>query len=318
VKYYTNKARQAGMTLIELTVVLLVLIGLAGLLIPYVSGFVGKTHDSTGASNIQALNNAMARFAVENYDDYPDKMDSLIQTDNALFSKMMSSAYLEAHTLTTSQAKGLTSVGINNLMVMDETTNNATFDNTGAATGVASGRVVARLKGDVLTNLSDIMGKPTDSANYDYLVFGVGDDSTIAGKTVADVPVHFAGRADMAADAAYNHFVAVFEVPQNDFCDISGWGTTLDLGLNATDDAAPTATSLVAPATAPVTQALCVAENAVTEAVDTDNIHSAGGVVWVVAIETDAKFIGSAMAMMMQNFEGLGGALNNYYKKVNN
>ena len=37
VKQYT---RQAGMTLIELTVVLLVLIGLAGLLLPYVSGFM--------------------------------------------------------------------------------------------------------------------------------------------------------------------------------------------------------------------------------------------------------------------------------------
>ena len=34
--------RQAGMTLIELTVVLLVLIGLAGLLIPYVGCFCAE------------------------------------------------------------------------------------------------------------------------------------------------------------------------------------------------------------------------------------------------------------------------------------
>ena len=43
-----NKQRgQSGFTLIELTVVLLVLIGLAGALLPYVQGFVGRTHDAT-------------------------------------------------------------------------------------------------------------------------------------------------------------------------------------------------------------------------------------------------------------------------------
>jgi prepilin-type N-terminal cleavage/methylation domain-containing protein len=44
VKDYKIKTikRQAGMTLIELTVVLLILVGLAGLLVPYVGSFVQK------------------------------------------------------------------------------------------------------------------------------------------------------------------------------------------------------------------------------------------------------------------------------------
>ena len=74
-KYYTKKARQAGMTLIELTVVLLVLIGLAGLMIPYVSGFVGKTHDSTGTNNLARLNGNFARFENE-YMRQPDNLES--------------------------------------------------------------------------------------------------------------------------------------------------------------------------------------------------------------------------------------------------
>ena len=61
VKQYT---RQAGMTLIELTVVLLVLIGLAGLLLPYVGGFMIKTHDSTGTYNSAALDNNIQRYMV--------------------------------------------------------------------------------------------------------------------------------------------------------------------------------------------------------------------------------------------------------------
>lgn len=81
-KYYTamNYAKlhhkQAGMTLIELTVVLLILIGLAGLLIPYVGSFVQKTHDSTNSSNLANLNNSFIRYVTEN-NRLPQHMDSL-------------------------------------------------------------------------------------------------------------------------------------------------------------------------------------------------------------------------------------------------
>ena len=70
---------QAGMTLIELTVVLLVLIGLAGLLIPYVSGFVGKTHDSTGTFNSAGLDNNIQRYITEKM-RAPNNLESLVQT----------------------------------------------------------------------------------------------------------------------------------------------------------------------------------------------------------------------------------------------
>ena len=78
-KYYTKKARQAGMTLIELTVVLLVLIGLAGLMIPYVSGFVSKTHDSVGTSTVADLDNAIFRHQAS-YMQFPSGMESLISS----------------------------------------------------------------------------------------------------------------------------------------------------------------------------------------------------------------------------------------------
>lgn len=68
--------KQAGMTLIELTVVLLILIGLAGLMIPYVGSFVQKTHDSTNSSNLAQLNSAFIRYVAEN-NRLPQHMDSL-------------------------------------------------------------------------------------------------------------------------------------------------------------------------------------------------------------------------------------------------
>lgn len=76
-KYHNNLGRQAGMTLIELTVVLLILVGLAGLLIPYVGSFVQKTHDSTNSNNLAQLNSAFIRFVTEN-NKLPHHMDTLV------------------------------------------------------------------------------------------------------------------------------------------------------------------------------------------------------------------------------------------------
>jgi type II secretory pathway pseudopilin PulG len=85
-KYYKaqNYARlhhsQAGMTLIELTVVLLILVALAGLLIPYVGSFVQKSHDSTNSNNLAQLNSAFIRFVAEE-NRLPHHLDTL--TNNA-------------------------------------------------------------------------------------------------------------------------------------------------------------------------------------------------------------------------------------------
>jgi len=366
VKYYTNKARQAGMTLIELTVVLLVLIGLAGLLIPYVSGFVSKTHDSTGSSNIQALNNAMIRYTVENYDSYPNKMDSLIQTtDNKVFSKMMNAmptGYLAPFQLTSDEAASLNGVGITTMMDMDPAKTNATFDNVAGEIAVSKDAYVAIIRetSPVWNGLANILGKPVDTAGNYYVVMGVGEDSTISGATVADVPVHFAGRGDMSAELKYNHFVAVFQVPKaGGHCDIADMALDASAGDNAgvqsSNEVAATATAQAAmdaanPATSgtiPTTEATCDTLAAISTPGDApeqisvaagtgnnstdfgdDPAGTAGnagaeneswgvtGVVWVSG-GSDAKFMGTAMAMMMNNFEGLGGALNNYYKKVN-
>lgn len=73
---YNRMAAQAGMTLIELTVVLLVLVGLAGILVPYVGSFNQTTHDSTNSSNLAATNDAVNRYISEK-NKLPPHMDLL-------------------------------------------------------------------------------------------------------------------------------------------------------------------------------------------------------------------------------------------------
>jgi len=68
--------RQAGMTLIELSVVLLILIALASLMIPYVGGFLEKAATSTGAASTAEVYNSLAMYQTQ-FGAYPDNLDLL-------------------------------------------------------------------------------------------------------------------------------------------------------------------------------------------------------------------------------------------------
>jgi len=350
VKYYTNKARQAGMTLIELTVVLLVLVGLAGLLIPYVSGFVTKTHDSTGSSNIQSLNNAMQRYAVEHYDNFPNKMDSLLVAGNTVFPKMMgemmpmggSGSYFTPLLLDSVKAKALTNVGITTVMVMADT-GDATFANTDTTTPtkpIQTGNYVVEITGAPLLDLGHRLGKPVDTNVYHYVAFGIGDDSTIAGQTVSDVPVHFSRNGDMGANNAYNHFVGVFQILKVATCVAGDWASLISDSGTATVSTGVTITYAASAQVAPTQATLDAADetacnnlNGVTSAVvagsaaggtgpeitasdlsTADDVYVTSGVKWLNPSEDTAKFVGSVMAMGMGNLEGLGGAMTRYYE----
>ncbi|MDF1582501.1 MAG: hypothetical protein P1P78_04250 [Methyloprofundus sp.] len=250
-KYYTKKARQAGMTLIELTVVLLVLIGLAGLMIPYVSGFVSKTHDSTGTWNGAALDSNMQRFLTEKM-RFPNRMEALINgaagtaaaTDaicvaavvDTPFCKMMAPGFFGTTTAnsgtpgtTAMVANSLAAAGITDIFYNSPDTDNATFGsiipgvpvklNDGAAhilaTVSADPDGVAGPIATVQGHLAAAFERPVDTFDetcYDYVVFGIGDQSELIGATMNTAPVHFASQGNMGPALKYNRFVAVFQV----------------------------------------------------------------------------------------------------------
>jgi type II secretory pathway pseudopilin PulG len=236
---------QAGMTLIELTVVLLVLIGLAGLLIPYVSGFTDRTHDSTGSNNLANLNQNIGRFETENM-KAPNNLETL--TDAAagtIYSKLMNTDLFDAVSVNGSGAMGsadvirsqsLTAAGITNLLLNDNATDNATFHST-TGTPVAHATVsvsVARVCAEdadpmaaagctytdaaAQSHMVEAFGGQAadyDTACYDYLAFGIGDGSELIGRSMSSAPVHFASRGDMGPVNMYNRFVAIYQVDKN-------------------------------------------------------------------------------------------------------
>jgi len=251
VKYYTNKARQAGMTLIELTVVLLVLVGLAGIMIPYVTGFVGKTHDATGSSNAQQIGNAIVRYESE-FGRYPKGMDSLIvgasegANTNAVITygmpdiMGMGGTAVSEYGLTTTAlvtdgatASGVAEIcgslvksGMTNITTMKDIGNadfNATFNNAAGTQmiGMAMGANAYKCTGTYVAKMGPAevaaaLGlEASATTNKAYVLMGLGQASDIIGKTIQEAPVHFAKDADMNASQAYNRFGVIFEVDQD-------------------------------------------------------------------------------------------------------
>jgi len=319
VKHYNKMARQAGMTLIELTVVLLVLIGLAGLMIPYVSGFVSKTHDATGSDSLASLNSAIQRYDVQ-YMGQPSGYDSLvtdITANNAVvYTKLMNGDVAESGNLDAEDymkkvnipASALTGVGIDSLMLMDSSTDDATFAATSSSIAVPTAMstmisvVALKTQGGVAcasdapmgcissdADLSAILGHSVDTNAKDYIIFGVGSETTMVGKTISEAPVHFAKTGAMSAANKYNRILAVYEVPKGSYCD---GGTRLDLAV------------------APIDSTECETAN------PAGPMTAAGTWETVTMMNRQAKFLTTAMPMM--RLEGLSGALASHYSSVDN
>ena len=228
------------MTLIELTVVLLVLIGLAGLMIPYVSGFVSKTHDSTGSFNSAAMDSNIQRYQGEKM-RLPNNLEALVECSvpaggaacdaaaaSAIYTKMMAPGLLAPKVVGGAARMSLRMAGITDIYYNDASTDNATFRSTVAlpttyaATDLVA--VVAPITAAAGSFPADLTVEEHmaaaferninnfDSACYDYVVMGIGDKSDLIGSTMNTAPVHFAQQGAMGPVNNYNRFVAVFQV----------------------------------------------------------------------------------------------------------
>ena len=78
-KQYKLKAhaRQTGLTLIELTVVMTILVALAGLMVPRVRGFFGAAQDSTSVSSLAEVDKLMEGYYTR-FGKEPNNMEALI------------------------------------------------------------------------------------------------------------------------------------------------------------------------------------------------------------------------------------------------
>ena len=199
--------RRRAFTLIELIVVLTILVGLAGILIPALTNMVARTNRSTSACNISEIAGAVQRFEAF-YFRYPNNLDSLMTdltgTDlNTLspdLTTVTADVTLTAATLATLNNAGIIDVGIH-----------AVDDNTFALPTLTALTNTTVLKG-LTAGHQETLGLETTGVAGKYILLGLGASSELNGRIMIDAPVHFPRDAVSNPDDVYSRFLVIFQI----------------------------------------------------------------------------------------------------------
>jgi prepilin-type N-terminal cleavage/methylation domain-containing protein len=226
---WRRRPRSRGLTLIELVVVLVVLVALAGILVPLFPGMIQRSHGASGADSVtEILKTVQLHQAL--YGGYPDGLDSLIATNEADELVLAPTLQTPGGVLvgpfdTDEVAPALQKAGIKTSYKMLYDPLNATFAAHDGGTfnvqHVGGGGKFIALSDDaaISLGLSPTVNSPdpivaANSKILSYVVFGLGNQSTAIGKTMADAPVRFLADGKSPSDV-YARWLLVFEIPRD-------------------------------------------------------------------------------------------------------
>lgn len=233
-----------GLTLIELIVVMMILIALAGLLVPMLPSMLTRAHTSTCSTNMGETVRAITNYQAL-YSQYPSNFDALSDGKTLIDYLAGGAAATNAGitgqgagpgnnevtgiTLTANEATNLTGVGISTLQAMvpsatgapagfDPTFNyypataNPPTDNTLA---VAGGLVVGGMDpthdGNTSTSWARCVALNLPTTGR-YVVVGIGPRVGMVGKTIQTAPVHFGDQPALNPEYGYERLVAIFQI----------------------------------------------------------------------------------------------------------
>jgi Tfp pilus assembly protein PilE len=206
-----------GLTLMELVIVLLVLIALAGIVLPMLPNMITRSHTAAAATNITEISKAIQTFEGLQ-GTYPDGWDAL--TDGTTIADYVpggTGADLTTGTLTGPQVANLSRAGISTLYSMIAT--KAALDTAGQSptfnpysTPFPGQTAVTLTSGTVaLLGPTGIL-KLNLSTTGTYLVVGLGKPNKMVGRTINDVPYHFLDDPGSTPNDVYTRYVAIFKV----------------------------------------------------------------------------------------------------------
>ena len=224
---------RAGLTLLELVVVMAILVALGGLLVPLLGNYLHRANVASCTTNIPELDKWMQTY-LHLHAEYPDRFDNLaIGSDLASyvmagdFSSGTSSGgpSITARPLEDvsgrSDAESLTNSGITTLCNMVENAGgdwNPTIwpysPNSSLAAGTTS--VVTGMSVATVTETgARLCGLPWNSSGsnqYKYVVFGMNTPCTLFRIIVEEAPTHFADTPTEDPATWYMCFGAIFMV----------------------------------------------------------------------------------------------------------
>lgn len=228
-----NASRRAGLTLLELVVVVLILAVLAALVVPRLSGVVTQSNSAANAAVVDEVNRAVQMFETRNNGKHAFGWDSLMNTDGTLFSRLHPNVTqtadqtlpsLQVVDLTDLQVASLKDAGIIGLHDAVETRTDGTpSDNSSAWHSITSGAKAVTLRKPPVTtgHGSTFIDKAFSidqfkSGGWDkeYVVVGLGGPTSLKGVTLTEIPLI----QSATPSQYYARVMCVFKVP--------GTGTT--------------------------------------------------------------------------------------------
>lgn len=224
-----SRPTRAGLTLMELVVVLAILVALAGIVIPLMPGMLGRSEQAASATNLSEISKWVQTFESAS-NRYPLDWDSLTDGTGTVLTYMASSTTkgpfsgstppLQLTALNSNQATALTGAGITQVQLMmttQPTGTNLTFNpyqnanKTTNAQALASGINVPTL---TLAGQQQLrVGDGITSAGT-FVVFGLGDRASLVKSAYApglqDAPV--VTYDAFTPDQKYGRYGVVFQI----------------------------------------------------------------------------------------------------------
>jgi len=224
--------REQGLTLIELLVVLVVLVALAGIIVPQLPNMITKAHTATCSTNIGETSKIVQTFENLYFKD-PNNLDNLTDGATNLIDYLpgatpgtpgtsAAGGDIGVTTLTQDQVTALKGAGITTVSPLIGTqaavlsagqTPTAYPYVTGSGgtitpTTLASTVSVATLSTAAVQRTL----KPTVGAADVYVAFGIGQNSEMTGNVLSQAPTHFDDDPSNQSADRYARFLAVYQV----------------------------------------------------------------------------------------------------------
>lgn len=232
-----NSSRRSGFTLLELLMVLLILVALAGVLIPVLTNMGTRAHGSASAANIAEIAKAVQTHEAM-HNERPNGFDSLIEdlagsgaptaivgTEDGepLGGGQLVFADLSSAAGGARIAEALNDIGIDITFLLDSDTLNKTFEAYVDQDGTVgpdpilidssgpSGFVATLDAVGIATLRLEPISVTTTQGIQAYVAFGLGEFCTMVGKSMLEAPVHFPEEGSPIDH--YSRYLLVYAIP---------------------------------------------------------------------------------------------------------
>ena len=219
-----RRTNNKGLTLIELLVVLVILIALAGILIPQLPNVLQKTHASAAATNLPELNKRMQEYSAL-YSRQPAGLDNLAVSGTALINYLPDAEAAGANAvdgqltpgiLTADEAEALEHVGITTVMPLTALSTGLTGGLSPTINPYVAGGAVA-IDATLFAAVVDqaavqALLLPTSVPTDRFVAYGIGAASDLTGTVLSEAPFHFSESGTENVSNTYLRYLAVYQV----------------------------------------------------------------------------------------------------------